>query len=497
VITPARFGRRISLQVKLVALLLIVVLIPPAASAYLITKVSRVAANFAAVEAESRNRSLERALRTYRELIETKKQHLTEVARRLAQDPVITGLDAGRLQATLLAEPDVAHLALFDRDGHEIAKAERPPPAGSEVKSIKFPLAAGGSLEVGVPVPAGLQRELQELANSLTAARTVASNRRALSSGYVLAFLALIGACALAAILVGVFAARRVTRRIAALVEVARAVSRGNPEARVHLTGTDEMSELGVAFDTMLDDLSRHRTEIEYLQRIGAWQDVARRLAHEIKNPLTPIQLAVQQCVSSYAGDDPKFRRMLADTGEIVAEEIASLRRLVDTFRTLGQLPRVEAASVELNTIVEELRLDPSLGACLTINAPTTAVRVRADKLLLKRVLANLVENGIHAGQEAGRTGAVTVAWQPRRDFAELTVDDDGKGVAAESRAKIFEPYVTTKATGTGLGLAIAKKIALEHGGTLEVATAAAPTGGARFVLTVPLASEATDSNRS
>jgi two-component system nitrogen regulation sensor histidine kinase NtrY len=269
---------------------------------------------------------------------------------------------------------------------------------------------------------------------------------------------------------------------------VARAVSRGQAETRVRMDGRDEMSELGAAFDTMLDDLRRQRTEIDYLQRIGAWQDVARRLAHEIKNPLTPIQLAVQQCVSSYQGDDPRMKRLLADTGEIVEEEIASLRRLVDTFRTLGQLPRVEAAPVPLGDIVAELALDPAMATRLVITPPPAPVQVRADKLLLKRVLANLVENGIHAGQEAGKPGAVVVAWQPRADHVEITVDDEGKGVTAEARAKIFEPYVTTKATGTGLGLAIAKKIALEHGGTLDVAEAPAPSGGARFVLTIPLA---------
>jgi two-component system nitrogen regulation sensor histidine kinase NtrY len=238
----------------------------------------------------------------------------------------------------------------------------------------------------------------------------------------------------------------------------------------------------------MLDDLDRQRREIEYLQRIGAWQDVARSLAHEIKNPLTPIQLAVQQCVSSYGGGDPRFARLLADTGEIVEEEIAGLRRLVDTFRTLGQLPRVEARPVPLREIVEDLRLDPAFAERLRVDGPED-VTVRADKLLLKRVLANLVENAVHAGKEAGRAGDVAVAWKvaPDRRSVAITVDDQGKGVSAEERDRIFEPYVTTKATGTGLGLAIAKKIALEHGGALEVAPAAAPTGGARFVVTLPL----------
>jgi nitrogen fixation/metabolism regulation signal transduction histidine kinase len=386
-------------------------------------------------------------------------------------------------------EPEVAHLALFDRDGRALVHTERAIAAGTEIKSVKYPLVAGGSLEVGVPVPAGLQDEYRKLAESLDAARTVQRARSGLSSSYSYSFVALVGVFAIAAIVLGGVAAGRVTRRIAALVEVARAVARGQAEARVRLGGSDEVAELGVAFDTMLDALSRHRTEIEYLQRIGAWQDVARRLAHEIKNPLTPIQLAVQQCVSSYGGGDARYQRLLADTGEIVEEEIASLRRLVDTFRTLGQLPRVEAAPLPLLDIVEELGLDPSLGDHLVVRPPDSALRVRADKLLLKRVLVNLVENGVQAGKEAGRPGAVTVTWRQVGDHAELTVDDEGKGVAADARARIFEPYVTTKATGTGLGLAIAKKIALEHGGTLEVAADAAPTGGARFVLTVPIAS--------
>jgi two-component system, NtrC family, nitrogen regulation sensor histidine kinase NtrY len=116
---------------------------------------------------------------------------------------------------------------------------------------------------------------------------------------------------------------------------------------------------------------------------------------------------------------------------------------------------------------------------------------VRADKLLLKRVLVNLVENGIHAGQEAGAAGDVVVSWRVDSGAAYITVDDQGRGVGAADRERIFEPYVTTKATGTGLGLAIAKKIAIEHGGDLAIADEPAPTGGARFVVTLPVSTAA------
>jgi signal transduction histidine kinase len=104
-------------------------------------------------------------------------------------------------------------------------------------------------------------------------------------------------------------------------------------------------------------------------------------------------------------------------------------------------------------------------------------------------VLANLVENAIHAGQEAGARGDVAISWaeDPSRDVLTITVDDQGKGVPDANRATIFEPYVTTKATGTGLGLAIARKIAIEHGGDLVLAPDPAPTGGARFVVSLPL----------
>jgi nitrogen fixation/metabolism regulation signal transduction histidine kinase len=301
----------------------------------------------------------------------------------------------------------------------------------------------------------------------------------------------LLGGAALVAALLGVLAARRVTLRIATLVGAARSVSAGKMDTRVELGGSDEMAELGDAFNAMLDNLDTTRRQIEYLQRIGAWQDVARRLAHEIKNPLTPIQLAVQQCVSSYGTGEPdQYRKLLAETGEIVEEEIAGLRRLVDTFRTLGQLPKVEPVPLAVGDVIEELRLDPAFASRITLVPPDgPPIQVRGDKLLLKRVLANLVENAIHACQDNATPGDVVVSWSGERDGrVAITVDDHGRGVAADARDRIFEPYVTTKPTGTGLGLAIAKKIALEHGGDLAVAPEPAPTGGARFVLTLPAA---------
>ena len=488
--SPPPRRRWVNLQVKMALALMLLVLTPLLLSAYLINQIGHVAANFAANDATARQAPMEKALDVYRELIETTKLLHTEVAARLAQRPDIAELRADAAVASLVdVEAGLNEIALMKSDGTVVAQASRPLPGPRwRAKQMEYPLT-GGMLRLSFEVPATLQADYQELKVALDASRQVAAISTALPNSYERAFLALMAGAALLAAGLGVVASTFVTRRIKALVQVARQVSAGQSEARVALRGHDEMAELGGAFNKMLDDVDASRSQIEYLQRIGAWQDVARRLAHEIKNPLTPIQLAVQQCVSQYKGDDAKFRRLLDDTGEIVEEEIAGLRRLVDTFRTLGQLPKVEAAPLSLDEVIAELSLDPIMAARLKLVPPTTGITVRADKLLLKRVLANLVENAIHAGQEAKQPGDVTVSWQSSPDGgAVIWVDDQGKGVAANQRERIFEPYVTSKATGTGLGLAISKKIALEHGGDLQVAHDAAPTGGARFIVTLPAA---------
>jgi nitrogen fixation/metabolism regulation signal transduction histidine kinase len=484
--------KRLPLQLKLTAALVLIVMTPLAASAYLIDQLGKTAANVNASEASSRIDTMEKAIGTYRDLVELTKRMHEEIATRLAQRPDFLALDPTiNLARILNDEPGLRAIALVRPDGTSAAEAERPLPGPAwRDKVVDHPLGtAGATLRLTFVVSATINEDLGGLKQSIDAARTFSQIRTALPESYRTAFLVLLGVAGLAAAGFGIGASSFLTRRITALVSTARKVSDGQIDARVELRGQDELAELGSAFNTMLDDLDQTRAQLAYLQRMGVWQDVARRLAHEIKNPLTPIQLAVQQCVSSYKGDDARFARLLRDTGEIVEEEIAGLRRLVDTFRTLGALPKVEKAPIALAEVIEELQLDPTVAAHVTLRPPDQPVTVRADKLLLKRVLANLIENGIHAGQEAGTAGDVVIGWaaDPRRDVVTLTVDDHGAGVAEARRDKIFEPYVTSKATGTGLGLAIARKIAIEHGGDLVLAPERAPTGGARFIVSLPL----------
>ncbi len=461
-----RRGPRFGLQWRVTAALMGILLLPFVLSYALLQQVGHSAANYKANEARESVAAMEKSLDAYRDLFETTKRLHADIADRLSRRAQLIALDpkadlAAILDEEVAAQSHLRALALLREDGSVVLEAEHPldPKQAAKLrdKVVDQPLGNGGSLRLTFTVSATLQEEYQNLNKMIEKLSYSTQIRTALPDGYRITFVVTIVLASLVVGILGIVMSRRIiTRRVDALVATARRVSDGHVDARVDLPGQDEMAELGNAFNTMLDDLAQTRSQIEYLQRIGAWQDVARRLAHEIKNPLTPIQLAVQQTVSSYKGEDARFKKQLVDTGEIVEEEIEGLRRLVDTFRTLGQLPKVEKAPIDLAELVEELKLDPMFAAKLVVHPPDAPVVVRADKLLLKRVLANLVENGIHAGQEAGKDGLVEVAWgvDARGESVLITVDDRGKGVSEDNRDKIFEPYVTTKATGTGLGLA-------------------------------------------
>ncbi len=298
---------------------------------------------------------------------------------------------------------------------------------------------------------------------------------------------ALVAVLALAAAL-GLFIARRATGRVATLSDAARRVGEGDLAVRVAPRGSDELDDLGRAFDRMVAELGEARSRLVYLQKVSAWQEVARRLAHEIKNPLTPIQLAVQELASKYRGGDPAYQGLLETAQEILNEEVGAIRRLVDDFSAFAKLPKVEPLPVDLGQIVDDFaRAHPEWQEALQVerHAPVEAL---CDRMLVRRVLANLVENAVQAAATAGKKPVVrlSVALDAWGRSACLTVDDNGPGVETPSRERIFDPYVTTKEHGTGLGLAIVRKIVLDHGGDVRLTDAPSPLGGARFVVTLP-----------
>jgi two-component system, NtrC family, nitrogen regulation sensor histidine kinase NtrY len=344
--------------------------------------------------------------------------------------------------------------------------------------------------------------ELSEMGQFIDTYKVVDRRSKQDIQGYVWAFTALLGITIALAIAVGTFLARGVAVRLGELALATQRVGAGNLSIRVGEGGNDEITALARAFNRMLGEVETSRARIEYLQRISAWQEMARRLAHEIKNPLTPIQLGVQEIHRRYEGHDEQFRDLLDTTLEIVEDEVGTLRRLVSEFSDFARLPEAHLEQADLAEFIAEQRrqierAEAPEGEELSVIRlssvrptfewllPAQPAEVAVDRQMLRRVLLNLIQNAADALADAKSDAPkIKVSLRREGDFFVIDVEDNGPGIPTEMREVVFDPYVTTKHTGTGLGLAIVKKIAIEHGGM--VTADAGSMGGARLRLTLP-----------
>jgi len=355
------------------------------------------------------------------------------------------------------------------------------------------------ALTIVVAAPATMFREHQKAGELVEVFSRLEASTRFVSNFYLLVYIGFLLSVIVLALAIGIVMSRRVTSRIAMLVDATSRVGAGNLTVQVPSTVDDEVGDLTQAFNQMVRDIRESRERIEYLQQIGAWQQFARRLAHEIKNPLTPIQLAVQEVHRSYKGDDAAYQRRLDDATAIVQEEVATLRRLVGEFSEFARLPEVHVADTDLNTFVREderslMSLQEELGGPrqgapieVQIRLVERPLPVRLDTMMMRRCLDNLVRNAMQAIRQHtnDRSGHVHIVTRVAEGRAVLEVSDDGPGIAPDDRLRVFDPYYTTKSEGTGLGLAIVKKIVIEHGG--EVVCREGHLGGATFEIRLPI----------
>jgi two-component system nitrogen regulation sensor histidine kinase NtrY len=231
----------------------------------------------------------------------------------------------------------------------------------------------------------------------------------------------------------------------------------------------------------MVEDL----TELMRAQRVAAWREVARRIAHEIKNPLTPIQLWAQRLRKKFAEETDDLGTVVPEATAAIEHEVAALKQLVDEFSLFARLPEIKPRQVNLEQLVDsvlalykglpEIEWDVTVGRGLE--------RVRLDPDQLRRVLINLIDNAIAVMNRRGRI-SITAAKADDDRTVRLEVADTGPGIDPAERGKMFSPYFSTKKRGTGLGLAIVHKVVTDHEGTIRVENNE-PTG-ARFVIELP-----------
>jgi two-component system nitrogen regulation sensor histidine kinase NtrY len=341
-----------------------------------------------------------------------------------------------------------------------IGKEANPPPEFSEQASCTI---ADGS---GRGVPIIVTKRKDDLVDTWRAI-----DRTVLFATAVLTGVALV---------LAVFIARRLGRPIAELALEARKVAteEANP---LRVRGSGEIAELVQAFDRMLEDLAATRRRLAATSRVAAWREVARRVAHEVKNPLAPIRAAVETLRRLRARGDPAFDEYFDEATRTVLDEVHRISNIVTEFTAFARLPPPRPQELDLVEVVHHvIQLQKANAGSTTLEHVVRGEvpKVRADRDQIVQVLMNLVHNALEAVKDASH-GMVTVTVQARdRGFVEVSVTDNGPGVASEIAGRLFEPYATTKAQGTGLGLAIAQRIAIEHNG--ELSYLPLPEGGYR-----------------
>lgn len=301
---------------------------------------------------------------------------------------------------------------------------------------------------------------------------------------------ALIAASLGLALAFGVWLSRRVTQPILELAEAARAVGRGDLSVRVASAADDEVGALVGVFNQMTAELSDSREKLLRAERVAAWQQIARRVAHEIKNPLSPIQMTMETLRKSYRARHPKLDEIVEESTRTVLEEVRALNRIVAEFSDFARLPSPQKAKVAPQVLLDHLAglYPPGGQPAVEIRAPEAPPlpEVPLDRQQIERALINLVKNALEATPPSGHVQVYAEAKdRSGRPGLHFVVADDGPGMSAEVRAQIFTPYFTTKAEGTGLGLSIVERIITEHGGTIEVESE--PGQGTRFLIWLPL----------
>jgi signal transduction histidine kinase len=300
----------------------------------------------------------------------------------------------------------------------------------------------------------------------------------------------LVGAAGIVlAILFSGWASARVTRPVEQLADAAREVTEGNWRVQVPVASQDELGQLAEAFNRMTGELIEQRERLVQTERVAAWRELARRLAHELKNPLFPLQLTVENLVRARQQRAEQFEEIFQESSSTLLAEIANLKAIISRFGEFSKMPQPQFQNMDLNEVARnvvrlfqaQLHLPDHAQIDCRLELAESMAAVAADPELLHRALSNLVLNAMDAMPKGG---ALTLRTRQEGERAVIEVADTGAGLTREECERLFTPYFTSKAHGTGLGLAIVQSVVSDHGGKVSVRSQ--PGKGTTFVIELP-----------
>jgi len=280
----------------------------------------------------------------------------------------------------------------------------------------------------------------------------------------------------------------RVSRPVRILARAAAEIGQGNWNVRVETSGKDEIGRLGLAFNQMTEELIGQRERLVQSERVAAWRELARRLAHELKNPLFPLQITVENLLRARENTPEQFDEVFHESTATLLAEIANLKTIIGRFSDFSKMPAPQIQAVDLNEMVRAVtqlfqgQLNREPGRISPVLDLSDVPPVSGDPVLLRRVVENLVLNAVDAMPQGG---TLTFRTAMNEKFAVLELSDTGAGLTPEECDRLFTPYYTTKQHGTGLGLAIVQSVVSDHHGSISVSSR--KNQGTTFHVELPL----------
>ena len=297
------------------------------------------------------------------------------------------------------------------------------------------------------------------------------------------------GAGVLLGIALSGWAAARVTKPVERLAAASRQVALGDWNTRVAVESNDELGQLAEAFNRMTKEILEQRDRLIQAERVAAWRELARRLAHELKNPLFPLQITIENLLRAREQSPEQFDEVLKESATTLLAELANMKAIIGRFSDFAKMPQPQLQSVQINDVVRtavkvvEAQLNapgrPAIKMKLELSEAIAAIQ--ADSDLLHRAVQNLILNAMDAMPTGG---ALTILTTQQPNGVRMEISDTGAGLTKEECERLFTPYYTTKKHGTGLGLAIVQSVVSDHGGKVSVESE--PGRGTTFRIDLP-----------
>ncbi len=287
------------------------------------------------------------------------------------------------------------------------------------------------------------------------------------------------------AVSIALYTANKLTRPLQIVQETIAQMKLGKGNVKIQYAGQDELGNLIAEYNKKVEELEHSVEVFSKVQRESAWREMARQVAHEIRNPLTPIKLSIQQLQRMVNNEKKIDEAYFHKVTQAIIEQIDNLSNIASAFSNLAQMPVPNKEQINLNQIIEEVvTLYQDAGVNFYLKFENNDCWIMADKEQMRRVFINLITNSIQAFSEETK-GNITISLKKEKQKCIIIVEDDGTGVSPEVQEKLFQPNFTTKSSGSGLGLAICKSIIEYIGGNIKYEPRL--PNGSKFIISLPL----------